>query len=158
MEHVRDMIDARHEDVRREALGLFERDVRFKDDPILWAALAENPYDDVRFFLLKHLVQREKALGEKALQRIWATTILAVHRGSQHKRTALTQIAARIVANPSEAEPLLALFSYALRSVRPAERRAALAAVSRAAFQAPALRSAIGRKIPELSLFAEEAS
>ncbi len=158
MEHVRDLIDARHQDVRTEALGLFERDVRFKDDPTLWAALAENPYDDVRFFLLKHLVQREKALGEKALQRIWATTILAVHRGSQHKRTALTQIAARIVANPSEAEPLLALFSYALRSVRPAERRSALAAVSRAAFQAPTLRSAIGRKIPELSLFAEEAS
>ena len=157
MEHVRDLVDARHEDVRREAMGLFERDVRFKDEPSLWASLAENPYDDVRFFLLKHLAQREKALGQTALQRIWAQTILAVHRGATHKRTALSQISARIVEHPSEAEPLLALFSYALRSVRPPERRAALAAVSRAAFRAPALRNAMGRKIPELSLFAEEA-
>jgi len=157
MEHVRDLVDARHEDVRREGMGLFERDVRFKDEPSLWASLAENPYDDVRFFLLKHLAQREKALGQTALQRIWAQTILAVHRGATHKRTALSQISARIVEHPSEAEPLLALFSYALRSVRPPERRAALAAVSRAAFRAPALRNAMGRKIPELSLFAEEA-
>jgi len=101
-------------------------------------------------------VQREKALGPATLERIWATTILAVHRGSKQKRTALTQIAARIVEHPNEAEPLVGLLGYALRSVRPPERRAALAAVSRAAFQAPALRSAIGRKLPELSLFQEE--
>lgn len=157
MEQVRDMIDARYEDVRREGLALFEKDVRFKDDPTLWVALSENPYDDVRFFLLKHLVAREKALGEKALHRVWAATILAVHRGAHQKRAALSQISARIVAQPAEAEPLLTLFSYALRSVRPPERRAALAAVSKAAFRAPALRSAIGRKLPELSLFAEEA-
>lgn len=157
MEQVRDLVDARYDDVRREGLGLFERDVRFKDDPTLWAALAENPYDDVRFFLLKHLEEREKALGQTALQRVWASTILAVHRGAHQKRAALTQISARIVAHPSEAEPLLALFSYALRSVRPTERRTALAAVSRAAFRAPALRSAISRRLPELSLFAEEA-
>lgn len=157
MEHVRDLIDARHEDVRREALGLFERDVRFKDDPHLWTSLAENPYDDVRFFLLKHLAEREKALGQTALQRVWASTILAVHRGAHQKRAALSQISARIVAQPAEAEPLLTLFSYALRSVRLTERRSALAAVSKAAFKAPALRSAINRKLPELSLFAEEA-
>lgn len=157
MEHVRDLIDARYDDMRREGLGLFERDVRFKDEPTLWTALAENPYDDVRFFLLKHLEEREKALGQTALQRVWATTILAVHRGAHQKRAALSQISARIVAHPAEAEPLLTLFSYALRSVRVPERRAALAAVSKAAFRAPALRSAIGRKLPELSLFAEEA-
>ena len=156
MEHVRDMIDARYEDVRREGLGLFEKDVRFKDDPHLWTSLAENPYDDVRFVRLKHLEEREKALGQTALLRVWAATILAVHRGSQQKRAALTQISARIVAHPAEAEPLLTLFSYALRSVRVPERRAALAAVSKAAFKAPALRSAIGRKLPELALFAEE--
>lgn len=157
MEHVRDLIDARYDDMRREGLGLFERDVRFKDEPTLWTALAENPYDDVRFFLLKHLEEREKALGQTALQRVWATTILAVHRGAHQKRAALSQISARIVAHPAEAEPLLTLFSYALRSVRVPERRAALAAVSKAAFRAPTLRSAIGRKLPELSLFAEEA-
>jgi len=157
MEQVRDMIDARYEDVRREGLALFEKDVRFKDEPSLWVSLSENPYDDVRFFLLKHLVDREKALGTAALHRVWAATILAVHRGAQQKRAALSQISARIVAQPAEAEPLLTLFSYALRSVRPPERRVALAAVSKAAFRAPALRSAIGRKLPELSLFAEEA-
>ncbi|HRI70550.1 MAG TPA: hypothetical protein PK156_40240, partial [Polyangium sp.] len=125
-------------------------------DPHLWTSLAENPYDDVRFVRLKHLEEREKALGQTALLRVWAATILAVHRGSQQKRAALTQISARIVAHPAEAEPLLTLFSYALRSVRVPERRAALAAVSKAAFKAPALRSAIGRKLPELALFAEE--
>lgn len=156
MEHVRDLVDSKHEDVRREALGFFEKDVRFKDDTTLWASLSESPYDDVRSFLLAHLGQREKALGPLALERVWASTMLAVHRGSRHKRLALMQIAARVAEKPVEAEPLLGILGYALRSVRPTERRAALAAVSRAAFDAPVLRNAIGRKLPELTLFGEE--
>jgi len=158
MEHVRDLIDSKFDDVRRETLAFFEKDVRYKDDTALWSAVAETPYDDVRAFLLAHLVKREKALGPMALERIWATTLLAVHRGAKHKRTALSQIAERITAKPTEAEGLLTVLGFALRSVRPPERRAALAAVSRAAFSAPALRSAISRKLPELSLFEEGVS
>ncbi|UQA64032.1 hypothetical protein E8A73_046910 [Polyangium aurulentum] len=154
--HVRDLIDARFEDVRREALALFEREVRFKDDTSLWSALAESPYDDVRAFLLGHLEERQRAFAPETLQSLWATTLLSVHRGSRDKRAALAQIASRIVARPGDAEPLVALLGLSLRSVRPAERRNALAAVTRAAFEAPALRAAIGKKLPELRLFEEE--
>jgi hypothetical protein len=155
-EHVRDLVDARHDDVRREALALFEREARFKDDTSLWSALAESPYDDVRAFLLGHLEERQRAFAPETMQSLWATTLLSVHRGSRDKRAALAQIAARIVKRPAEAEPLVALLGLSLRSVRPAERKNALAAVTRAAFEAPALRQAIGKKLPELRLFEEE--
>lgn len=155
-EHLRDLLDARFQDVRREALALFEREARFKDDTSLWSALAESPYDDARAFLLGHLEERQRAFGAETLQALWATTLLSVHRGSRDKRAALAQIAARIVKRPGEAEPLVTLLGLSLRSVRPAERKSALAAVTRAAFAAPALRQAIGKKLPELRLFEEE--
>lgn len=152
-EHVRDLIDARHADVRAAALGLFQDDPRFRDDTGLWAALAETPYDDVRAFLLKHLAARRDAFSPEALRHVWATTLLNVHRGSRDKRAALRLVSDRIVARPGDAESLLPLLGVTLRSVRPAERRAALAAVAQAAFRAPALRDAITRRLPELRLF-----
>ena len=51
---------------------------------------------------------------------------------------------------------LLPLLAIALRSVRPAERRAALAALCRAAFVHQDLRRSIEDKLPELELFASE--
>ena len=155
-EHVRDLIDSRHADVRARALALFQGDARFCDDTGLWAALSETPYDDVRAFLLRHLAERRAAFSPEALRHVWATTLLGVHRGARDKRAALKLISDRIVARPAEAESLLPLLAVTLRSVRPAERRAALAAVAQAAFRAPALRDAIARKLPELRLFREE--
>jgi alkylhydroperoxidase family enzyme len=156
VEHLRDLIDARHADVREKGLALFEADPRFRDDTGLWTALAETPYDDVRAFLLRHLEARRAAFSPEALRHVWATTLLSVHRGSRSKRAALRQIADRIVTRPGEAEATLPLLGVALRSVRPPERRAALAAIAQAAFRAPALRQAIALRLPELRLFADE--
>jgi hypothetical protein len=156
IEHARDLIDSRYADVRAQGLALFQADPRFRDDTGLWTALAETPYDDVRAFLLRHLEARRAAFTPEALRHVWATTLLSVHRGSRDKRAALRQLADRIVARPGEAEAILPLLGVALRSVRPPERRAALAAVAQAAFRAPALRDAIGRRLPELRLSAQE--
>jgi alkylhydroperoxidase family enzyme len=157
-DHVRDLFDARYADVRARALELFAADARFRDDTGLWAALAETPYDDARAFLLKHLEDRKAALPPEAIRHVWASTLLSIHRGARDKRAALKQIADRVVERPGEADPLLGLLGIALRSVRPPERRAALAAVAQAAFRAPALRQAIERRLPELKLFSEEAA
>ncbi|MCC6556683.1 MAG: hypothetical protein IT372_27295 [Polyangiaceae bacterium] len=157
-EHVRDLFDSRHADVRERALALFAADPRFRDDTGLWAALAETPYDDARGFLLRHLEERKAALSHEALRHLWASSLLSIHRGARQKRAALKQIADRVVERPAEADPLLALLGVALRSVRPPERRAALAAVAQAALRAPALRRDIERRLPELKLFREEAA
>ena len=156
VEHLRELIDARHADVRAEALAAMRREPRFADSPALWMALAESPYPDVLSALLAHLDEREKALGAGRVERVWATTLLSVHRGSRAKRAALRQIADRIVRWPERADALLPILRVALRSVREAERRAALAAVSRAAFENEALRASIARHVPELTLFPSE--
>ena len=90
---------------------------------------------------------------------MWATTLLAVHRGGRAKRAALNQIADRIMrAVQAEAEALLPLLAIALRSVRAPEQRTALAAVARAAIREPALRGAVARALPELKLSGEVAA
>lgn len=155
-EHVRDLLDARHADVRARALALFEADPRFRDDTGLWAALAETPHGDARAFLVRHLEERRSAFSPEALRHVWATTLLSVQRGARDKRAALRQLSDRIAARPAEADALLPLLGVSLRSVRPPERRAALGAVAQAAFRAPALRDAIMRRLPELRLFPDE--
>ncbi|WP_437592832.1 hypothetical protein [Sorangium sp. So ce1000] len=155
-EHVRDLFDSRHEDVRARALALFEADARFRDDTGLWAALAETPHEGARAFLIRHLAARKAAFSPEALRHVWASALLAVHGGARDKRAVVRQIADRVVARPGEADALLPLLGVALRSVRPPERRAALGALARAAFRAPALRDAIARRLPELRLFEGE--
>ena len=51
-----------------------------------------------------------------------------------------------MVAEPGRADELLPIFRVALRSVREAERRVALAEVARAAFEAPELEAKIQLK------------
>lgn len=155
---VRDLLDARHADVRERALALFLRAPRYRDSTVLWAALSESPYDDVRAFLVKHLKERESTFAPETLRHVWATILLGVHRGGKSKRAALRQIAERVARRPADAGSLLPLLGLALRSVRPPERRAALAAVARAAFQEPALRAAIARYLPEIALESSEAA
>lgn len=155
-EHVRDLLDSRHEDVRARALEIFEADARFRDDTGLWAALAETPHADARAFLIRHLAARKAAFSPEALRHVWAAALLAVHGGARDKRAVVRQIADRVVARPGEADALLPLLGVALRSVRAPERRAALGALARAAFRAPALRDAIARRLPELRLFEGE--
>lgn len=151
--HLRDLIDARHRDVRALALDTMAGDARFKDDVTLWAALSESPYPDVMHFLVQHLEAREATLSPEQVERAWASTLLSVHRGSRAKRAALRQITARVVASPERADALLPLLRISLRSVREAERRGALAAVAQAAFREPSLRDKLAAHVPELSLF-----
>jgi hypothetical protein len=152
-EHVRELVDAKHKEARSEGLRLM--DERFKDETTLWAALSESPYDDVRGRLVVRLKEWEKALDREALKRVWATSLLAIHRGGRAKRQVVKQVAERIVSTPAEAEALLPLLGVALRSVRTPERRSALAALARAAHRAPQLRDAIARRLPELRLLDE---
>jgi hypothetical protein len=157
-EHVRELIDARHADVRARALALFARAARYRESTLLWGALSESPYDDVRAFLIQHLKERESTFEPETLRGLWITILLGVHRGGRQKRSALRQIAERVARRPADSASLLPLLGIALRSVRPPERRSALAAVARAAFLEPRLRAAIARDLPELSFEGGEAA
>jgi len=169
-EHVRELCDARFADARAPGLALVEKDARFRESTLLWGALSESPYDDARAFLVKHLREREGVFtmgpraapypgpaspgtfGPETLRAIWATTLLAVHRGGRAKRAALRQISARVAQRPDEAEALLPLLGIALRSVRAPERAAALSAVATAAVRTPSLERALARALPELRI------
>ncbi len=154
--HVRDLIDARTSVARAAGMKLMVEQDRFADDLMLRSALVESPYPDARAFLVKHLDQRLPGLPEAGVRRIWASTLLAISRGSRGKRNVLRQLADRLVAHPDRAPELLPLMAVALRSVREPERRCALAAIAQAAFAEPSLRAPIACHLPELELFAEE--
>lgn len=156
-EHVRELLDSRHSDVRGRALELMGRDPRFRDATVLWTALAESPYDDVRAFLVRHVEARGAGSAPGSMRQVWATVLLGIHRGSRTKRRALAQVAAAVAKAPDRADELLPLLGVALRSVRPPERRAALAAVAQAASRTPALLSALGRSLPEIHIQSTEA-
>lgn len=154
--HVRDLLDSKYGEVRGEGLELMKRDPRFRDAPLLWAALAESPYDDVRVFFVRHLERRAGALPEGSIRHVWATVLLGIHRGSRAKRKALSQVAAAVARSPEKADDLLPLLQVALRSVRPAERRSALASVALAAARTPALLDSLARKLPEIRVESTE--
>jgi hypothetical protein len=157
-EHLRELIDSKQEDTRTQALAMMQNDTRFRDSLALWGALSESPYDDVRGHLLKHLKDRETTFTPGTLRAVWASALLAISKGSRTKQTVLRQLAERIVQNPEEAGEICSLLAIALRSVRAPERRGALAVLAKAAWQKPALRKIIQQKLPELTLFEEEAA
>jgi hypothetical protein len=154
-EHLRELIDAPYLDVRSRAVTLMRESERFRDEIALWQAMSESPYGDVQEWFVRHLSRRAEALGGDVLRHVWATALLAIHRGGRAKRQVVNDVADRVIAHPGEADALLPLLSIALRSVRPPERRSALAALCRAAFHAPSLRASIARGLPELKLFDE---
>lgn len=154
-EHLRELIDSKFEDVRERALALMQAEPSLRDDFLLWGALAESPYEDVRAFLIKNLEAREKSFLPETIRALWASSLLAIARGGGKKRMAVNQIANRIAKSPGEAEDLLPLLAIALRSVRAPERVSALAAISRAAFINPSLKAAIQQKLPELCFLDE---
>jgi hypothetical protein len=156
-EQVRELLDSRHSDVRGQAIELIARDPRFRDATLLWSALAESPYDDVRAFLVRHVERRGKAAAPGSMWQVWATVLLGIHRGSRAKRLALSQVAAAVARSPEKAEELLPLLGLALRSVRPPERRAALGVVASAAARTPSLLDALARTLPELRVESTEA-
>lgn len=153
---VRELLDARHVDVRKTAMELMQKDARFGESFELWLAMSETPYSDVREQFLKDFEAREHRFGAETLQRVWATTLLSVHRGSRAKRHAARQVADRIVSKPEERVALVKLLGHTLRSVRHTERRAALAQIVRAATADAGLRALLATELPELSFAGEE--
>jgi hypothetical protein len=155
---VRELLDARHVDVRKTAMDLMAKDARFGESVELWLAMSETPHADVRDQFLKDFEAREHRFAADTLQRVWATTLLSVHRGSRAKRHAARQVADRIVSKPEERAALVKLLGLTLRSVRHTERRAALAQLVRAATSDATLRQLLAAELPELSFAGEEVS
>jgi hypothetical protein len=151
IEHLRDLIASPHKDVRRPALALMRKALRFRDATPLWAALSESPHDDVRAFLLIHLTRRGAAFPPEAPRHVWASALLAVLGGGVEARGAARGIAEHIAARPLDVEPLLPLLDIALRRARDPERAAALDVVARAAAREPALREALAKALPDLA-------
>jgi hypothetical protein len=131
-------------------------------DPALWSRLLETPYDDVRIRLIEELQLRTRGaslppIGKQDLSPIWTSVLLGVHRGGRAKLTALRQVSEAIAAQPDDAERLLPVLAIAIRSVRPPEARAGLAAILSAVAVRPELEAALARQIPELRLTPAEA-
>lgn len=150
--HLRELLDAPFADVREAGLDWMAKEPRFAKDLSLWAALSETPYDDVRAVFLSRLSEMQDNLPSGSILRVWTSVILAVHRGSRAKAHAVRQVAERVVNSPSQAKELLPLLQVGLRSLRAPERKGALAAVTRAAFMAPAFRELLFATLPELKL------
>jgi hypothetical protein len=150
VEHVRELGDSKHADVRERVIQLLSTGGRFADDPSLWSALGESPYDDVRAFLMRHLAARLDAFTPQTLQHLWATVLLSVHRGSRTKQAVLKQLSTLIVIEPDRAESIVPLLAIALRSVRAPERRGALAALTQAVYKNTSIGPVVAKHLPEL--------
>ncbi len=153
-EHLRDLCDAPHADVRGHALATVATTDKLAT-PALWYALTESPYDDVRAVVVRNAERWKAEAAPATLAHVWSSALLAVHRGSRTKAGVPRAIAERIAAHPGDARALLPLLALALRSVRPPERATALAALARAIHTKPELRELAHELIPELSVGAE---
>jgi hypothetical protein len=136
-------LDSTNASVRKAAWPWFEE--KFVKETALWAKLFESPYDDIRGNLVRVLQTRPS--DSPAAELLWASTMLNIHRGGRKKLLVIHQLARAMIAGTHPVEKLLPLVSLALRSVRPPERRAALAAIVSIAQHRPELR----QKFPELT-------
>lgn len=158
---VLELLDSRHEDVRREAWTWFLEDERTSREPMLWQRLLESPYDDIRLRLAV-LLEEQASRGETAVDRsqldaeltrfLWATVLLNVHRGSRVKPRVVGQMLLRLERRPQEAPQILPILAVALRSVRRPEWRAGLAAVVQLVERRPELEQLVEVLFPELKL------
>ncbi|MBX7115156.1 MAG: hypothetical protein K1X64_12575 [Myxococcaceae bacterium] len=156
-ERVRELLDSPFDDVRNQALRLMQQDKRFGESPLLWAAMAESPWSEVRDAMVAQLSERQAIYTPETLRAVWATSLLAIHRGGRAKRAVAVQVADRIISMQGEADALLPLLAIALRSIRAPERRQALAHLARATLRVPALRTKVEALLPELKLSTEGA-
>jgi hypothetical protein len=127
------------------------------NDPALWTRLLETPYDDVRLRLVEELKRRAglPGVGVEGLASLWTGVLLAIHRGGRAKLTALRQVSDAIRAEPQSTRTLLPVLVVAIRSVRPAEARAGLAALVTAIEAQADLEPLVREALPELVLEAE---
>jgi hypothetical protein len=150
-EHLRDLCDAPHADARESALAAAER-MPALATPSLWFALTESPYEDVRKVVVANAAKWRAEAPKATLRHVWSSALLDVHRGSTTKRRVPRQIAERIASHPDEAADLLPILRLALRSVRPAERAGAIAALARVLHADAELRALAHEIIPELTV------
>jgi len=127
------------------------------NDPALWTRLLETPYDDVRLRLVEELKRRSglPGVGVEGLASLWTGVLLAIHRGGRAKLTALRQVSDAIRVEPQSTRTLLPVLVVAIRSVRPAEARAGLAALVTAIEAQADLEPLVREALPELVLEAE---
>jgi hypothetical protein len=157
-----ELLDSRHEDVRREAWTWFLEEPRGRNYVSLWQRLLESPYDDIRLPLVALLETGAKQREVSAIDRsqldaelirfLWAAVLLNIHRGSRSKPHVVAQIVKRLERRPGEAPQLLPILSVALRSIRGPEFRAGLAGVVQLLEVAPALRAEVREVFPELEV------
>ncbi len=83
---------------------------------------------------------------------MWSSVLLGIHRGGRKKLIALRQISRAAVDDPAQAEVLLPVLAVAIRSVRPPEARAGLAAVVTLVEARPELAEQVALRLPELQL------
>src|SRR5262249_17778737 len=102
-------------------------------------------------FVVKNAGAWKEKAAPSTLSHVWASALLAVHRGGLAKRRVPGELAERIVSHPEEAPRLLPVLGVALRSVRPAERTIALASLTRAVLRSDALRGLVRQHLPEIS-------
>jgi hypothetical protein len=131
-DNVSPFFDSLNQQVRRGAWEWLTVQSPGYDDEALWSRLLETPYDDVRQRLVAELNQRTRgpaALRRRDLSAVWTSVLLNVHRGGRAKLTALRQISQAIADQPDRADRLVPVLAVAIRSVRPPEARAGLAAI-----------------------------
>ena len=73
------------------------------------------------------------------------------------KQRAVALLARTVAREPARASELLPLVGVLLRSVRPPDRRAALAAIAEAVYTNPELRPSVQAALPELTLWEDSA-
>jgi hypothetical protein len=152
-------LDAPLRETREAAWAWFSDEKRARHRLDLWAKLVENPYDDVRLSIVRHLEQFASIdtalrvlLARAPLETVWATVLLNIHRGSRAKRLAARQVAEAIERDPARAPQLLPLLAVAARSIRAPEFRAGLAAIVRTAVRRPEVAESVAKHFPELQL------
>jgi hypothetical protein len=157
---VLELLDGRHEDVRREAWAWFMAEPRAAGEIMLWQRLLESPYDDIRLrlaTLLEEHAAREVAIDRARLDAelirfLWASVLLNAHRGSRVKPLVIRQIVGRLEHDENEAPQLLPILAVALRSVRKPEWRAGLAGIVQLVERRPELEPLVQASFPELRL------
>ena len=129
-------------------------------DAVLWCRLLETPFDDIRMGLVDTLTRRADLPGADpdALEPLWCSVLLGVHRGGRQKLKAVRQVARALADDSRRADALLPVLAVAVRSVRAPERRAGLAAVVGLLAARADLADAVEAALPELELAVEEAA
>jgi hypothetical protein len=160
-EWVLELLDCRHENVRREGWSWLQEEPRARHHVELWRRLLESPYDDVRLQLVADLEGRVAGLAGSLSQHVvldpemvrflWASVLLNIHRGNRHKPLVIAQIVRRLQQCPGDAPSLFPILSVALRSIRGPEWRVGLAGVVRLLEQNPGLEPLARDMFPELS-------